>query len=309
MLGYLCSTLFALFFCCAKSYVYSDEDATIYWISQLNLKPESARYYEGEGLFVGSLTNGTIYKLINDTSNNDDNYLTMEIYFEHENLTSSLGFDIDFDNNIMYICHGSISMLFAGFAADGENVPESDTNLFQSGLMKVDISDPDNKQVIFDCDMRNYNVDNNNPKYHSLNDVVVDKNTQNVYATDFLAGIVYNISYDNEISILSYRDEWLTNATAVTGGLDGIAIDPINYQFLIVNLNRESTFFKIDLTNNDPTTNSQSCNVTNIQWYVIIMFENILDNTILESENTTLTDSPGVVMFVSVIVFSSIFCC
>ena len=51
-----CFVLFA-FVWCATSYVYSDDDTVVYWIYQLNLKPETVRYYKGEGLFVGSLTN------------------------------------------------------------------------------------------------------------------------------------------------------------------------------------------------------------------------------------------------------------
>ena len=242
---------------------------SIFYINKPYLIPEAFRYYEDYGFLTGSMGYGSIFQLSLESeseslnSSNPMNF-TANVFFSHPNLTTSFGFGIDNNTNLLFICHATADILPDPYAT-GYTPSDWPQSKFMGGVMIVDL---ETMQMIQNIDFKDYNYNQDNKTFHAANDLVFDSEG-NAFVTDSLAGIVYKLIYNNNdtmfsVEIISYREEWLIYDTF----LDGIVLDPKNEEFLIVNSFAYSEQFKIYLNNNnnnmDMLTNSVNVNYSNV---------------------------------------------
>jgi len=214
---------------------------SVFWIAKNSIFPESFRYYSQRnlGFITGSLALGGVWHLQPATSSsngaNPMNFSAAE-YFANDDLQFTLGLEIDFQRNVMFVCHANPNAFNLGVAGDLSVAASwNATYGFMGGVMVVDL---DANEMIANFDFQDYNVDPSTPLFHLCNDIVIDS-AGNAYATDSFGGAIYKISYDSSnsatpysLSLFSYTDEWQIPAYIF---FDGISMDPVNEEFVLVN--------------------------------------------------------------------------
>jgi sugar lactone lactonase YvrE len=157
-------------------------------IEHHNLFPEGIEYDAARQRFLlSSFSEGTIYQVTDDG--------TISAFIEDDNLTSTVGIEIDHVNNRLLVANGDTSfspntaMLGAYDLETGER------------LFFVDLSE------VYPADM------------HLANDVAVDR--QGVaYVTDTFAPVIYRVDMDGTVSVFM-ADETLAFINGITVHADG----------------------------------------------------------------------------------------
>ena len=159
----------------AEPVILADEITFVSPVS--GLLPEGIAWDAAQGRFlVGSLSQGTIHSIIP----NDDGTATIEPFIEDEELMSTVGLEIDVENNRMLVSNSAASAFSGGAGA--------------AMLASYDLV---TGERIYLVDLA--------PLYESrtnfLNDVTVD-NEGNAYATNSFAPVLYKVTPEGEASVL-----------------------------------------------------------------------------------------------------------
>jgi len=192
----------------AEPVILADEIAFVSPVA--GLLPEGIEWDAAQGRFlVGSLSQGTIYSI----TPNEDGTAEIEALIEDEELMSTVGIEIDEENNRLLVANSSADAFGGG-----------------PGAAMLASYDLETGERIYLVDLA--------PLYESptnfLNDVTVD-DEGNAYGTNSFAPVLYKVTPEGDASIL-IEDEQLRGPFI---GTNGIVFHPDGY-LLVTNTGTQS---------------------------------------------------------------------